>query len=69
MEFFFHFLLGFSIKAVPFPNAILNVKELGGKKLLPNLTRKEPDFHFSSPVKPFLSKTCYEYHYFLKADL
>lgn len=23
---------GFSIKAVPFPNAILNVKELGGKK-------------------------------------
>ncbi|MED6264081.1 ADP-ribosylation factor-like protein 15 [Characodon lateralis] len=23
---------GFSIKAVPFPNAILNVKELGGKE-------------------------------------
>lgn len=28
----FSFLSGFSIKAVPFPNAILNVKELGGKK-------------------------------------
>lgn len=26
---------GFSIKAVPFPNAILNVKELGGKEHIP----------------------------------
>lgn len=45
-EFFFHFLLGFSIKAVPFPNAILNVKELGGKKLVPNMTRKSLIFTF-----------------------
>lgn len=36
----FYFLSGFSIKAVPFPNAILNVKELGGKKHILNITIK-----------------------------
>lgn len=37
MHFLF-FLPGFSIKAVPFPNAILNVKELGGKNRVPSLS-------------------------------
>lgn len=48
MEFFFYFLSGFSIKAVPFPNAILNVKELGGKKHPPNMTIKKPGFSIVS---------------------
>lgn len=36
--YFLFFLPGFSIKAVPFPNAILNVKELGGKDHVPSLS-------------------------------
>lgn len=38
MDVHFFFPPGFSIKAVPFPNAILNVKELGGKKHTPGLS-------------------------------
>lgn len=51
-----YFLSGFSIKAVPFSNAILNVKELGGKKHTPNTTRKQPDFHFPPIVNVFRAK-------------
>lgn len=68
----FSFLLGFSIKAVPFPNAILNVKELGGKKHPPNMSIKKPDFH-SPPivnllrVKPLLSNGIFRKQCFQKA--
>lgn len=41
---------------MPFSNAILNVKELGGKKHTPNMTRKQPDFHFPPIVNLFRAK-------------
>lgn len=60
----FYFLSGFSIKAVPFPNAILNVKELGGKKHRPNMSIKKPDFHL------LRIKNCsFEQWYFMKVML